>query len=165
MDTSPSVKDIMTREVISVRPETSVLEAHELIAKHNFDGVPVVDHEKRLVGILTEYDLVSKGSAIHLPTFQLILQNLKVFRRDRQHFEHEIQSISSLTVKDVMNSDPLTLPEDATFEQAVMAFRNHHRVNPIPVIDRDRRVVGVVSRYDVLKLFGELKVATDSPGR
>ena len=151
-----SVKDIMTKEVISVNPETPLFEAAKVIAGHGFDGVPVVDEDDLLVGILTEYDLISRGSAVHLPTFQIILQNLPVFRKDRSSFAKEIQEIASLKVRDVMNSDPLTLPEDATYEDAVRAFRDHHRVNPIPVIDAERRVVGVVSRYDVLQPFREL---------
>lgn len=153
----PTVQDVMSRQVVAVRPETPVLEAHEVISKHAFDGVPVVDAENRLVGILTEYDLVVKGSSLHLPTFQKILSELPVYRKDRSRFRNEVKELTALTVRDVMNPDPLTLAEDATFEDVVAAFRDHHRVNPIPVIDSERKVVGVVSRYDVLKLFGELK--------
>ena len=157
MDTSPSVKDIMTREVVSVHPETSVFEAHDLIAKHNVDGVPVVDAENKLAGILTEYDLIVKGSSLHLPTFQKILAELPVYRKDRRQFQNEVKELQDLKVKDVMNSDPLTLRDDAPFEKVVAEFRDHHRVNPIPVIDKNKKVVGVVSRYDVLKIFTLLK--------
>ena len=153
----PTVQDVMSRQVVAVKPETPVVEAHEVIAKHNFDGVPVVDGENRLVGILTEYDLLVKGSSLHLPTFQKILSELPVYRKDRSRFRNEVKELTALRVRDVMNSDPLTLAEDAAFEDVVAAFRDHHRVNPIPVIDHERKVVGVVSRFDVLKLFGELK--------
>lgn len=153
-----TVRDIMNTNVISVHPETPLVEAAQILAEHSFDGVPVVDGGGTLVGIVTEYDLISKGSAIHLPTFQMILQNLPVFRKDRSQFEEEVKKVSSLLVKDVMNDDPLTLHHDATFEEAVMAFRDHHRVNPIPVIDKDRKVIGVVSRFDVLKPLQELYV-------
>ena len=141
----------MTAKVISVRPETPLMEAAELLAKHGFDGVPVVDDGGKLVGILTEYDLISKGSAIHLPTFQKLIQNMGVYGKDKSHFKNDFKDIAALKVKDVMNDDPLTLPEDASYEDAVAAFRDHHRVNPIPVIDNERKVVGVVSRFDVLK--------------
>lgn len=155
-DKKLSVKDIMVREVIVVSPDASLIDAAKLIADHHFDGVPVVDGEKKLVGILTEYDLISQSSQVHLPTFQAILQNLQVIQGDRSQFEKEIAEISSLKVKDVMNTDPLTLPESATYEDAVTAFREHHRVNPIPVLDAEKRVVGVVSRFDILKPLREL---------
>lgn len=153
-----SVKDIMTKEVVSVGPDTPLIEAAKILVEYKFDGVPVVDKENKLAGILTEYDLISKSSAIHLPTFQKIIQDIGVYRKDKKHFTKDLEEIASLRVKDVMNNDPLTLPEDATYEDAVTAFRDHHRVNPIPVIDKDKKVVGVVSRYDVLKPVHLIKV-------
>lgn len=152
-----TIKDIMVREVITVSSETSLLEAAKILGDHNFDGLPVVDEHRKLLGILTEYDLISKSSAVHLPTFQIILQNLQVLHNDKSQFQKEIEEVSSLKVKDVMNSDPLTLPGTATYEEAVAAFRDHHRVNPIPVIDADKTVIGVVSRFDVLKPLRVMK--------
>lgn len=146
-----AIKDIMVREVISVYPETPLTEATKILTMHHFDGLPVVDHENTLVGILTEYDLISKGSAIHLPTFQLILKNLQIFKKDRELFASQAQELLSLTVKDVMNNDPLTLSQDSSFEEAVITFRDHHRVNPIPIIDKNRKVIGVISRFDILR--------------
>lgn len=146
-----SVKDIMTKEVVSVYPETALTEVAKIIAERAFDGVPVVDKNNKLVGILTEYDLISKGSAVYLPTFQLILQNIKVYNKDKSRFQKEFNEVSMLKVKDVMNPDPLTFTGDATFEEVVTAFRDHHRVNPIPIVDKENKVIGVVSRFDVLK--------------
>ena len=145
------IQDIMSKEVVSLTTDMLLGDAAKILAEHSFDGAPVIDGDGKLVGILTEYDLISKGSAIHLPTFQFILQNLQIFKKDRSHFEKEIKDVSDLKVKDVMNSDPLTLSDAASYEDAVRAFQEHHRVNPIPVIDENRKVVGVVSRFDVLK--------------
>lgn len=144
-----TVKDIMAHQIVSVHPETPVREAYALIVRHGFDGVPVVDREGHLMGILTEYDLITKSSLMHLPTLQKVLGELKVFDKN-SGLQHNIAQLEHLTVKEVMNSDPLTLPDDASLEDVISAFRDHHRVNPIPVIDKNNIVVGVVSRYDVL---------------
>lgn len=158
MDTSKIyLKDIMTRDVVFVYPETPLTEAATILAERNFDGVPVVDHDDRLVGVLTEYDLLSKGFILHLPTLQFIFKNLSLFKQNPAQFT-EVAEITSLKVKDVMNADPLTLNHSATYEETIVAFRDHHRVNPIPVIDENRKVVGVVSRFDVLKPFRELGI-------
>lgn len=154
---SSTVRDIMKKNVVSVYPETSLLEAHRVLQEHRFDGVPVVDGEKHLVGILTEYDLIAKGSSLHLPTFQKILAELDVLRRDRTTFQDEVAQLKKITVADVMNADPLTFLQDTTLSEAIAVFRDHHRVNPVPVITKDRIVIGVVSRYDVLKLLDMLK--------
>ncbi len=156
-----SVQSVMERKVVAVRPEDSIFAAHEVMVSHSFDGVPVVDAENRLVGILTEYDLIVKGSSLHLPTFQKILSELEVYRKDKERLNQEIAELKELKVKDMMNTDPLTLPDTASFEDAVAAFRDHHRVNPIPVIDADHKVIGVVSRYDILKLFSLVKSDTE----
>ncbi|OGF69029.1 hypothetical protein A3H65_01830 [Candidatus Giovannonibacteria bacterium RIFCSPLOWO2_02_FULL_45_14] len=145
------IKDVMVKNVISVGPETALIKAAQIIMEHGFDGVPVVDKENKLVGILTEYDLIEKSSSIHLPTFQKVLENLKVFKQDSSEFQKEVKEVTALKVQDVMNDDPLTLTPETSFEEMVKTFREHHRVNPIPVIDKDRKVIGVVSRFDVLK--------------
>ncbi len=155
-ETSFLVSNVMTKKVISVHPDTPLIEAASLISKNGFSGVPVVDRENTLQGILTEYDLISKDSLIHLPTFQKILQDLPVFRKDRSEFQEDIQKVSELKVRDVMNSDPLMLDEDAPFEEAVHAFSEHHKVNPIPIVDKGKKVVGIISRFDLIKPLHEL---------
>ena len=146
-----TAKDIMIRNVISVFPDTALTDAARALSEHHFDGIPVVDKENILIGILTEYDLVSKTSAIHLPTFQKILQELSLHKQDSAKFQKDFQEILSLKAEDVMNRDPLTLAPEAMFEEVVAAFRDHHRVNPIPVVDKDHKVVGIISRFDVFK--------------
>lgn len=145
------ITDIMTKEVVSVDSEMPLFEAAKILSEHNFDGVPVVDKENKLVGILTEYNLISHSSSIHLPTLQKILKDINVFGKDKSHFKKEFQDIITLKVKDAMNREPSILRDDANYEQVIAVFRAHHNVNPIPVIDGTGKVVGVVSRYDVLR--------------
>lgn len=147
-------KDIMTREVVSVHSETPLLDVAKVLAEHNFDGVPVVDNDNKLIGIVTEYDLINKTSAVHLPTLQVILKNLPQFKREEAHFQEEILN---LKVNDIMNKDPLTLPPDTLYDEVIKLFREHHRVNPIPVVDADHKVLGVISRFDVLRPFHVLQ--------
>ena len=149
-----SVRELMTKEVVTTSPETPLLDVAKIIAEHNFDGIPVIDKDKKLIGIVTEYDMINKTSAIHLPTLQVVLKNMPLFKKDQAHFQEEILS---LKVGDIMNKEPLTLPETATFEEVIKLFKAHHRVNPIPVIDKDNRVIGVVSRFDVLRPFHVLQ--------
>ena len=67
------VKDIMTKRVISVSPETPVVEAAKIITEHNFVGLPVIDASNHLVGILTEYDLITRTSSLNVSFLQKIL--------------------------------------------------------------------------------------------
>lgn len=145
------VKEFMTTNVVSVGPDVPLVEAAKIFSQRDFDGLPVVGKDNKLVGIITEYDMLSKSIPVHLPTFQYILQSLPVFQKDKSHFSEDLNPLFELKVVDVMNKDPLTLNEDATYEEAVEIFKNHHRVNPVPVVDENGRVVGVISRFDILK--------------
>ncbi len=146
-----TIKDIMTANPITVTASASLIEVAKLMTDHKFNGLPVVDESGVLVGIVTEYSLISSQSGIHLPTLQTVLAQLPVFSKDKSEFSDDVAAVTKLTAKDVMNADPLTLPVSATYEETVRAFQDHHGVNPIPVIDSTRKLVGVVSRYDVLK--------------
>lgn len=147
-------KDIMTKEVMSVTPETTLLDVAKILAEHNFDGVPVIDKENHLVGLVTEYDLINKTSAVHLPTLQIVLRNLPEFRKEEAHFQEEILN---LKVSDIMNKEPLTLTPDTSYDEVIRLFKDHHRVNPIPVVDKNKKVLGVISRFDVLRPFHVLQ--------
>ncbi len=152
--TKVTAKDIMTRDAITVHPDTSLLDVAKVLAERNFDGVPVVDNDSKLVGLVTEYDLINKTSAVHLPTLQIVLRNLPQFKKEDEHFQEEILS---LKVSDIMNKEPITLSPDAAYDEVIKLFKDHHRVNPIPVIDKDGVVVGVISRFDVLRPFHVLQ--------
>jgi len=143
-----SVKDIMTKEVVSVSPETSVFEAHKIISSHYFNGVPVVDSENKLVGIITEYDLLAQGSSIE-GFFNETWEDKETYER----FREAMEKLKKTKVAEIMNKEPITLFEDASAQETVKAFVEHHRVNPIPVVDKEKKVIGVVSRYDALMLF------------
>ena len=131
MISQDSVKSLMSSRVISVLPGTPVLMAIDIILSNNFNGIPVVDKSGVLVGILTKYDLISKRSSL----------------RD------------DMKVEDIMNGEPLVLGEDQTVDDAIRAFAEHHKVDPIPVIDSDKKLVGVISRYDMVKMFKEYGVS------
>ncbi len=142
---------------MTVTAQTTLIEVAKLLTDHHFNGVPVVDKDNVLVGIITEYSLISGSSGVHLPTLQSVLGNLPVFSKDKKEFSDDVAAVIKLTSRDVMNADPLTLLSTAPYEEVVKAFQTHHAINPIPVIDTTRKLVGVVSRFDVLKPLLQVK--------
>lgn len=161
MNKPMTIKNLITSKAISVSPETSLVEAANILSKHHFNGLPVVDKENVLVGIVTEQDFLTKGSAIHLPTFLKLFEGIEIYRNDAMTLSGDIKKILGMRVKDVMNSDPLTLREGATVEEALKAFAEHHRVNPIPIVDENKKLKGVLSRHDIIKMFGSSSAVVD----
>lgn len=153
MQRGGTVADLMTRDVITVNPDTALLAAASILARHNLTGLPVVDEAGRVVGILTEYDLITKGSAIHLPTFLKLMREFDVYRRDQTLIREELKGILALTVRDAMNPEPLVLAPETSIAEACRTFGEHHRVNPIPIVDGSRKLVGILSRFDIIRLY------------
>lgn len=144
----------MISNVVSVRPETPLIEAAEILTKNDFTGVPVSDSEGRLVGLLTEYDLISRGTSLHLPTLAKLFSGASFYKSDKELLP-EVQNILKLSVADVMNTTPLTLSPNSMITEAVHLFSEHHAVNPVPVIDETRKIVGILARFDIVKLWGQ----------
>src|SRR3989344_5817801 len=155
-------RDLMTKNVTTVGPDDSILKVAQIMFEHNWDGLPVVTSDGTLVGIITQYDLVTKGANIHLPTFMQLIAQLDVYKKDKGALKPELQKIVTLTVYDVMNPEPLTLFDDATLENVARTFAEHHRVNPIPILDYQKRLVGIISRYDLIKLYTGTQKMADS---
>lgn len=145
----------MTRDVVGVHPETSIIEAANLLLKHGFNGLPVVDSTNHVVGIVTEYDFILKKNSLHLLTLIRIFNDLDVFKKDSAPVKDDLKKLLDMKVGDIMNTDPLTLPSTSSIEDAVNAFEEHHRVNPIVITAADKTLMGVVSRHDLLKFLGD----------
>lgn len=138
---------------MGVSPDDSILKVAQIMFEHNWDGLPVITPDRTLVGIITQYDLVTKGANIHLPTFMQLMSELPMYKKDQGALKPELERIVKLTVKDLMNVEPLTVREGTSLEDVAKAFAEHHRVNPIPVVNGESRLVGIVSRFDLIKIY------------
>lgn len=150
---SMKVKQFMTKSVLTVTPHTSIIEAAQIMFEKNFDGLPVVSNNKTLLGIITQADLVAKGANIHLPTILKLMQELPMYKKDSSLIKPELTKILSMTVKDIMNKEPFTIKPEQTMTEAAKIFSDHHQVNPLAVVDSHHRLVGVLSRYDIIRLY------------
>jgi CBS domain-containing protein len=131
------VRDVMTAAVVTVDPDASVKRATELLDEHSVTALPVVDDHGRLVGVLSEADVLRDA----------LLPDRRV---------HEIPTPVSgrtvpLRVRDVMSTLPMTVPADADLAEAAELLVDT-QVKSLPVVEHDR-VVGVVSRRDVIAVL------------
>lgn len=141
-------KDIMTRDVVTVSPETDIAEATELLLKQHINGVPVVDDSGRLVGILCQSDLIAQQKRIRLPSLFTLLDGF-IPLSSTKHLDAELQKISAAKVAQAMTSNPVTVRPETSVEEiaTLMVEKSFHTV---PVVDNDR-IVGIIGKEDVLK--------------
>lgn len=149
------VEDIMTREVVSVKPETSVREIAHLISEHNFNGVPVIEGEK-VVGMITENDFLTHDfEKIHIPSLIKIIKDLKVSKYLTKN-NADISEILSANAESIMNKEFVSIRPDKQITELVKIFREKN-INPIPVLDEENKLVGIVSKSDVLGIISRIR--------
>ena len=144
-----TVGDIMERDPATVSPRTDVSALIKLLRDHELPGVPVIQDDGTLVGIVTESDLVLQGddSSLHLPHYFELFGGV-VFLEPLQHLEDKLRKAFATRVEEMMTADVDTLSPDASVHEAArLISRTGH--NRIPVVDGSR-LVGVVTRVDAL---------------
>jgi CBS-domain-containing membrane protein len=140
---SATVRDVMTASVITVRADTPFKEMAAMLARSRVGGFPVVDQEGKVIGVVSETDLVMKEAdqAGHPGLFAGL-------RRGRDH-----EKAAGMTAAQLMTSPVVTIGPDEPVRHA--AFLMYDRaVSRLPVVDEAGHLVGIVSQVDVLSVFG-----------
>jgi CBS-domain-containing membrane protein len=141
-------KDIMTRELVTVEPETEIAQAAKILLQEGINGVPVVDKSGTLKGIICQSDLIAQQKRFPLPSVFTLLDGF-IPLSSTKHYEKEVQKIAATTVADAMTSNPITVQSETSIEElaSLMVDKNLHT---LPVVDQGE-LVGVVGKEDVLK--------------
>jgi CBS domain-containing protein len=142
------VKDIMTRELITLSPKADVAHAARMLLEKRINGAPVVDETGRLIGILCQSDLIAQQKKLRIPSFFNIVE-VFVPAPYAKHLEREIQKIRATTVAEAMTPDPVTIRPETSIEEvaSLMVDKNYHT---LPVVDQGK-LVGIVGKEDLLR--------------
>ena len=142
------VKDIMTREVITVSPETEIAQAAKLLLANRINGLPVINESGALVGILCQSDLIVQQMNIPIPSLFTILDGYIPLTLSKR-LDKEVEKIAATKAADAMTPDPITVTPETGIEEVatLMVDKNYHT---LPVIDGGK-LVGIVGKEDILK--------------
>jgi CBS domain-containing protein len=149
MPRSTLVRDVMTTDVLTFRPDEPVQEALERLMDRGVDGGPVVGDDGGLVGILSASDLLVQETKLHYPTVISLFGAYLQLPSSHRQFEEDLRRAVGATVREVMQTEPVTCTEDATVEDAATLMHDRD-VSRLPVL-RDGRLVGIIARGDVLR--------------
>jgi CBS domain-containing protein len=144
-----TVADIMSRQVVVVTAETPVTEVARLMVAHDISGLPVMDGD-RLVGLITELDMIARRSEPDVPSLFPFFGGYLTF--GEHQYEEEVRRILATTAGEIMTTTVYSIREDATVED-VAELMYEREVNPVPVLNAQRRLVGIVSRSDLIRLM------------
>ena len=143
-----TAKEIMTRKIITVELELDVSELATLFWTNRISGAPVVDESGKLLGIVTESDLIDQSKKVHIPTIITILDSM-IFLENPAKLDKEIKKMTGTKVKDIYSAEVVTVTEDTEMAEiaTIMADRSLHT---LPVV-RGEKLVGVIGKADIIR--------------
>jgi CBS-domain-containing membrane protein len=140
-------KDIMTKEVITVGPGATVEELARILIDNKISGVPVVDEQKRLQGIVTENDLIRQNKRLHIPTVIRLFDAFILLGSERM--ENEIKKMAATTVDEICTKDVVSITEETSLDEIATIMAEQH-IHLLPVLRSDV-VVGIVGKADMVR--------------
>ncbi len=145
-----TARDIMSKDVVAVSVSTSLKDLAHTFVETRFSNLPVLDDSGKLVGIISETDLVEQQRPLHIPTVMTLFDWVFSFGNEKR-FKEEVDRVTATTVGDLYHKEPVTCsPEMTTRELA--ALMSEHKVHLLPVVDNGE-MIGVVARLDLIRVM------------
>lgn len=146
------VREIMQTEVVTVRPDATVGDLADILAKNKVSGVPVVDDQGGVLGMVSEADIILQDADLHFPYYIQFLESV-IYLQSVRKFEERFRKAFGSKVTEVMSEEVVAISPDASVREAatIMADRN---INRLPVTE-DGKLVGIVTRGDIVRAIAE----------
>lgn len=141
-------RDIMNKDVITIREDSSIEEAAGILTENNISGAPVVDKKGKLVGMVTEGDLLHQETNPRIPAFLNILGAF-IYINGLERYREDFKKLAATSTSEIMTRDLVTAVGDTEIED-VAALMVKHGIKRVPVVEKDN-LIGIISRADIVK--------------
>lgn len=145
-------KEIMSTDVLTVKRDATIEEIARVLTDNNISGVPVVNDNNQIIGIVTEKDLLYKDVEPHFPPVVEILGGM-IFLKGVKHYNEELRKLVATRAEDIMTKHVITVDEETVVEK-VAELMAEKDVNRIPVV-RNGNLVGIISRSDIVRYIAK----------
>jgi len=144
-----TVADVMSRHPVVVKSETPLKEAVQILAERRISGLPVVDDAGKLVGIISETDLMWQETGVTPPAYIMFLDSV-IYLQNPGNYERDLHKVLGQTVGEVMSKNPITISANKSLKEAAKVMQEHS-VHRLPVLDSEGQVIGILTRGDVIR--------------
>ncbi|BFM41343.1 CBS domain-containing protein [Synechocystis sp. LKSZ1] len=145
-----TVGEVMTPNPITVTPETPLQTAIKLLAEHRISGLPVVDDQQKLVGVISDTDLMWQESGVDAPPYIMLLDSI-IYLQNPARYEKELHKALGQTVGEVMNDMPISIQPTRTLREAAHLM-NDKKIRRLPVLDPEtHKVLGILTQGDIIR--------------
>jgi CBS domain-containing protein len=146
---SQTVADLMTRDVLTVKPTTPLSDAIKLLVDRHISGLPVVDDGGKLVGVISESDLMWREKGLDLPPHILFLDSVIYLENPLKH-ERDLHKVLGQTVGEVMTDRPISITIDTSLPMAARIMHDK-KIHRLPVVDAEDRPIGILTQSDIVR--------------
>jgi CBS domain-containing protein len=140
--------DVMTKDLVTVFPETTVEELAKIFIEHRIGTVPVLNKSGELIGVVTETDLVERDRNLHMPTI-ISLFDWVIYLEDESRFRRELRKMTGQTVADLYTAEVMSVSPETSLDRVADIMADKH-INAVPVTT-GKKLVGIVSRIDLIR--------------
>jgi CBS domain-containing protein len=145
------VSEAMTPDPITVKPEMEVTEVAGIMVANNIGGMPVLDDDGILIGIVTESDLIVQDTEVEFPSFVSFLSGYVFVPGSLHRFEEKFKKAVAATAREIMTADVITVDADDSVED-VATMMSKKKLKRFPVV-KDGALVGMITMADIVKLI------------
>lgn len=154
------VREIMSSPAITVGPEVKIPEIARLMREHQISSVPVVDHTGKLLGLITELDLIERNAPLREPRYLAVLSGLIPVSLDEyRNYKEQVRHVLAINAEQLMNPEVRTIDAMADWEELMKIMVNPAMLS-LPVIEAGQ-VIGIVTRTDLVRVIERLEMAVE----
>jgi len=143
------VKEIMTKDVVSVKPDDNAKDTLGLLLKMQISGLPVIDAQGKLIGMFTEKDVLKNI----LPSYIEKVGRF-VYEENPKSIKKKFEDLVNLTISQLMRKEVVSVDEDTSLCEIAHLMLTQN-VRRIPVLNKEKKVVGIVAREDIIKAYAK----------
>ncbi len=143
-----TAKDIMTTDVMTVKKDTPISELSRLFIEHKINGIPVVDDDNKVIGMVTQGDLIEQNKSLHIPTV-ITLFDAVLFLESEKKFEADVKKLTGTKVEDIYSAKVITVTQNTELTE-IASIMAENDVHTLPVVENGK-LVGIIGKLDLIR--------------
>jgi CBS domain-containing protein len=143
-----TARDIMTQNVVTVNKNQPINDLSKLFIENHFNGVPVLDDAGKVIGVVTQGDLIEQNKNLHIPTV-IALFDAVLFLESEKKFEDDVKKLTGSKIEDIYHKNPITVSLDTDLNE-ITTLMAEKDVHTLPVLDGNK-LVGIIGKRDVIR--------------
>jgi CBS domain-containing protein len=150
---SQTVAELMNRDLLTVTPATPLSEAIHLLVDRQISGLPVVDEAGKLVGVISESDLMWREKGLDRPPYIMFLDSVIYLQNPAEH-DRDLHKVLGQTVGEVMTAGAISITADASLPAAARIMHDK-KIHRLPIVDADNRPIGIITQGDIVRAIAD----------